>query len=203
MPLGLSLRRPPRGRAKGGLMTGFAVVSNDEARAQLAENAVCDCPALPPRLPSDRNEDRQWRAMRQTWPIAPSEKASIAAKEKPRRFPAGALCQVVRPNLPVALSAEEQGDGVLILQLVHSGRLGRRAGTSVTNRTGVLLVEMGPVQVSREREVLDRSPAGDDIPTWPMAKSGLQPVTPARPPNTPPAPPAPQSVVLASEPNCA
>src|SRR3954452_23070472 len=84
-------------------------------------------------------------------------------KKKPRRFPAGALCQVVRPNLPVALSAEEQNDRVLILEVVGRSRLGRDSNRgSRGHRTGVLLVEVGPGNVSRERQVLDRGPAGDE-----------------------------------------
>src|SRR3954454_22431142 len=84
-------------------------------------------------------------------------------KKKPRRFPAGAFYQVVGPNLPVALSAEEQGNGVLILQLVGCKRLTRRTGRSNgANDTRILLVDTGPGNLSRERQVLDRGPAGDE-----------------------------------------
>src|SRR3954454_18626051 len=84
-------------------------------------------------------------------------------KKKPRRFPAGAFYQIVRPNLPVALSAEGQGNGVLILQLVGCKRLARRTGRSNgANDTRILLVDTGPGNVSRERQVLDRGPAGDE-----------------------------------------
>ena len=48
------------------------------------------------------------------------------SKQNPRRFPAGGSCQVVRPNLEVALSAEQHVDGVLVLELIQSCRLGNR-----------------------------------------------------------------------------
>src|SRR4051812_4807288 len=48
----------------------------------------------------------------------------IKNAKNPRQFPAGGLGgQVVRPNLPVALSAEQHADGALILQLVGGTRL--------------------------------------------------------------------------------
>src|SRR4051794_39811257 len=69
---------------------------------------------------------------------------------------------VFRQILPVALSAEDHGDRVLILQLIGRSRLGGRGGRGDANRSGILLVEVGPGDVSRERQVLDRGPAGDD-----------------------------------------
>src|SRR4051812_4983998 len=69
---------------------------------------------------------------------------------------------VFRQILPVALSAEDHGDRVLVLQFVNRGRLSGNNVRDEANRTGVLLVEVGPGDVSRERQVLDRGPAGDD-----------------------------------------
>src|SRR5713101_1993596 len=53
--------------------------------------------------------------------------SSSGRKAKPRWFPAGDSCQVVRPSLEVALSAEQHVDGVLVLELIQSCRLGNRS----------------------------------------------------------------------------
>ena len=83
------------------------------------------------------------------------------AKQNPRRFPAGDSRQVVRPSLEVALSAEQHVDGVLVLELIPSRRLGNRWDPWAQNRARILLVQMRPVDVGGEGEVLDRGP--DDV----------------------------------------
>src|SRR6476620_4760616 len=60
----------------------------------------------------------------------------------------------------VALNADVQGDGVLVLELVGGARLGSR---SRQYRSALeLLVEAEVHDFSRERQILDGSPAGDD-----------------------------------------
>ena len=83
------------------------------------------------------------------------------AKQNPRRFPAGDSCQVVRPSLEVAPSAEQHVDGVLVLELIQSCRLGNRWDPWAQNRARILLVQMLPVDVGDEGEVFDRGP--DDV----------------------------------------
>src|SRR5258705_395497 len=80
------------------------------------------------------------------------------SKQNPRRFPAGGSCQVVRPNLEVALSAQEHADRVLVLQLIRGSRLGSGSNPRARNGARILLVEMAPVHVSSDRKVIDRSP---------------------------------------------
>src|SRR6266478_6420973 len=85
------------------------------------------------------------------------------SKQNPRRFPAGGSCQVVRSSLEVALSAEQHVDGVLVLHLIQRCRLGNRWGPWAINRARVLLVQLRPVDIGGEGEVLDRGP--DDVGT--------------------------------------
>src|SRR5712691_5435784 len=85
------------------------------------------------------------------------------SKQNPRRFPAGGFCQVVRPSSEVALSAEQHGDAVLVLQLINGCRLGKRGSRVDIDSTRVLLVQLRPVDVGGEGEVLDRGP--DDVAT--------------------------------------
>src|SRR5882757_4804671 len=63
----------------------------------------------------------------------------------------------------VTLNADVKRDGVLILVLVASalGRTGLRSCGSQSGSAGELLVEVPPENFGRERQVLDRSPAGD------------------------------------------
>src|SRR5262245_46800336 len=63
----------------------------------------------------------------------------------------------------VTLSAEEQADRVLVLQLIRSdGLCYTRQDGSWRNRSNELLVEMGPGNVGREGQVLDRRPTVDE-----------------------------------------
>src|ERR1700730_17708284 len=48
------------------------------------------------------------------------------AQRKPPAVSRRGLCQVVRPCLEVALSAQDQVDLVLVLELIHNSRLGNR-----------------------------------------------------------------------------
>src|SRR3954449_1679324 len=129
-----------------------------EPRASVGAGVQRRDPLSPTQLRSGHDE-RSSNGQRRSNAVAMGrrQKQASPANEKPRRFPAGAFYQVVRPNLPVALSAEEQGNGVLILQLVGCKRLARRTGRSNgANDTRILLVDTGPGNVSRERQVLDR-----------------------------------------------
>src|SRR6266478_474527 len=76
------------------------------------------------------------------------------SKQNPRRFPAGGSCQVVRPSLEVALSAEQHVDGVLVLELIQSRRLGNRWDPWAQNRARVLLVQTRPVDVGAKARFL-------------------------------------------------
>ena len=60
----------------------------------------------------------------------------------------------------VALDADLEQDRVLILELVERVRL--RSGRREHRAARHLLVEMEPLHFGRERQVLDRGPAGDD-----------------------------------------
>src|SRR4051812_41782714 len=87
----------------------------------------------------------------------------MSTKRNPRQFPAEGLGgQVARANLPVALSAEQQNERALILQLVGRGRFGNANRRRKSDHTTELLVEHSVGEVSRERQVLDRGPACDD-----------------------------------------
>ena len=55
----------------------------------------------------------------------------------PSGFPPGVELHLASTDLPVALSAEEHGDRVLILQLVGCGRLGT-SGRGRGDETGIL-----------------------------------------------------------------
>src|SRR5260370_628425 len=85
------------------------------------------------------------------------------SKQNPRRFPAGGSCQVVRPSLEVALSAEQHGDAALVLQLIRRCRLGNGSRRGEKDITRELLVQLRPVDVEGEGEVLHRGP--DDVAT--------------------------------------
>src|ERR1700710_2766283 len=63
----------------------------------------------------------------------------------------------------VTLNADTSREGVLILVLVASAlsRTGLRSCRSDSSGTGELLVEVEPHELSRERQVLDGSPAGN------------------------------------------
>src|SRR5258708_9786980 len=63
----------------------------------------------------------------------------------------------------VTLNAATKREGSLVLVLVASalGRTGLRSCRSKSGGAGELLVEVEPNELSRERQVLDRSPAGD------------------------------------------
>src|SRR6266850_2037623 len=81
----------------------------------------------------------------------------------PGGFPPRVPCQVVTPSSEVALSAEQHGDAVLVLQLIKGRRLGKRGSRGDKDSTIVLLVQTRPVDVGGEGEVLDRGP--DDVAT--------------------------------------
>src|SRR6185295_10263410 len=81
-------------------------------------------------------------------------------KSNRRQFPAGgSLESVRRSGSEVALSANVQEDGALVLELIQSRRL--RSGSSEVRAARHLLVEEERADFSRERQVLDGSPAGD------------------------------------------
>src|SRR5713101_704771 len=85
------------------------------------------------------------------------------SKRNPRRFPAEGPYQVVRPSLEVALSAQQHGDAVLVLQLIRGCRLGNAGRRGDIDSTRVLLVQLRPVDVEGEGEVFHRGP--DDVAT--------------------------------------
>src|SRR5882724_10930885 len=81
---------------------------------------------------------------------------SCLAKEKPPAVSCrGFSWSVVRrTELPVTLSAEKHANSILVLELVRCSRLGRDRREH--NRARVLLIEVGPENIGRERQVLDR-----------------------------------------------
>src|SRR4030095_9847551 len=80
--------------------------------------------------------------------------------QNPQRFPAGGSVESVRRSRSeVALSANVQEDGALVLELVHGGRLRSRGRQGGSARE--LLIEEERANFSRERQVLDGSPTGD------------------------------------------
>src|SRR5882724_12321372 len=85
------------------------------------------------------------------------------SKQNPRRFPAEGSCRVVRPSSEVALSAEQHGDAALVLQLIRRCRLGNGSRRGEKDITRELLVQLRPVDVEGEGEVLHRGP--DDVAT--------------------------------------
>src|SRR5712664_448093 len=91
----------------------------------------------------------------------PANRCAGRTKKKPRQFPAGGFAWrlVRRSGSEVTLSANVEGHGVLVLVLVDGRRLGSRRGQD--SRTSELLVEGGPQDFGRERQVLDGSPAGN------------------------------------------
>src|SRR3954452_12939225 len=92
--------------------------------------------------------------------------AKGTARKKPRRYPAGAASypktQSEDQGLPVALGANEQAVGVLVLQLISRCRLGNARERRRRDHARVLLVKVAVGEVSREGQVLDGGPAGDD-----------------------------------------
>src|SRR5712664_475252 len=91
----------------------------------------------------------------------PANRCAGRTKKNPRQFPAGGFAWrlVRRSGSEVTLSANVEGHGVLVLELVDSRGLGSRRAQD--SRTSELLVEVGPHDFGRERQVLDRSPASD------------------------------------------
>ena len=115
-----------------------------------------------------RETDEEHRAL---WPQGGADGArharrligeSEATKDKPRRFGAGGSVrsQSDQPVLPVALSAEQHGVGVLVLQLVDRGRLANRRAAGESDGTSKALVQTGIGELGREGEVLDRGLLG-------------------------------------------
>src|SRR6267378_3103802 len=88
---------------------------------------------------------------------------NASQSKTPGGFPPRVPCQVVTPSSEVALSAEQHGDAVLVLQLIKGRRLGNRGRRGDRGSTRVLLVQVRPVDVGGEGEVLDRGP--DDVAT--------------------------------------
>src|SRR6266850_3999557 len=81
-------------------------------------------------------------------------------KKNPGQFPAGGpfeSCQTVGSE--VTLGANLQRYRVLVLELVD--RRGFRSGGTKNRGTCKLLVEVEPLDFGRERQVLDRGPAGN------------------------------------------
>src|SRR5258705_6848296 len=73
-----------------------------------------------------------------------------------------ATCFTAKPRvLPVALGAEQEREAVLVLQLVHGRRLGDTGQRRDRPGARVFLVDPGPVEVTREGQVLDRNPTDD------------------------------------------
>src|SRR5579859_3752294 len=66
-----------------------------------------------------------------------------------------------RAGLPVTLSAEQENHVVLVLQLVGKSRLAD-GSAGCDDRADHLLIQMFPGQITREGQVLDRSPTRDD-----------------------------------------
>src|SRR5712664_2994928 len=91
----------------------------------------------------------------------PANRCAGRTKKNPRQFPAGGFAWrlVRRSGSEVTLSANVEGHGVLVLILVEGRRLGSH--WSQSGGAGELLVEVEPHHFGRERQVLDRSPAGD------------------------------------------
>src|SRR6188472_2001371 len=80
--------------------------------------------------------------------------------KNPRQLPAGGSSSVSSlSGSEVTLSANVQVDSALVLELIDSGRLGSRRCNGSKARE--LLVEEERTDFSRERQVLDGSPAGD------------------------------------------
>lgn len=66
------------------------------------------------------------------------DRATMVGKENPRQLPAGGLFRFLFNQnddaLEIALRAEQEVEAVLILQLVHGGRLGDRGESRSDNR---------------------------------------------------------------------
>src|SRR5215212_8158493 len=74
----------------------------------------------------------------------------------PRQLPPGVRrCS----GSEITLGAELKQDRVLVLELIERRRL--RSARCEHRRTRHLLVEMEPLDFARERQVLDRGPAGN------------------------------------------
>ena len=95
-------------------------------------------------------------------------------KEKPRQLPAGGSPSVSSlSGSEVTLSANVQEHSALVLELVDGGWLGSRRCQAACTRE--LLVEEERTDFSRERQVLDGSPARhhtdlSDVEVWVAAK---------------------------------
>ena len=132
----------------------------------------------------------------------------MPSKQNPQQSPAGGSVISAKLRSEVALSAEQQGDGVLVLQLIRSAWLGKRGRRLDDDSARVLLVQFRPADVGRESKVLDRGPdhvATDD----PDVEVGVADAGPTKQTGQtkfvrmkPPTPSTPQSVVLARVPYC-
>src|SRR3954462_10238735 len=81
--------------------------------------------------------------------------------KNPRQLPAGGFPSVSSlSGSEVTLSANVQVDSALVLVLVQGGRLGSRGCQDGSARE--LLIKEERTDFSRERQVLDGSPAGDN-----------------------------------------
>jgi len=81
-------------------------------------------------------------------------------RQNPQQLPAGGSVISAKFRSEVALNADVQGDRILVLEVVARGRLGSRRRQD--SRTRELLVEVEVQDFRRERQVLDRGPAGDE-----------------------------------------
>src|SRR5437868_3322069 len=90
-------------------------------------------------------------------------KLPLWQRKTPDSFLPGVLSRCVRRSgSEVTLSANVEGHGVLVLELVGDAtRLRSTRSSSRRDGAGVLLIEVGPHDFRRERQVLDRSPAGN------------------------------------------
>jgi hypothetical protein len=69
-------------------------------------------------------------------------------------------CEWLNPPLKVTLSADLQMNRVLVFELVDSCRLWSRRSQNCS--AGKLLVEVEPLDLCRESQILDGSPAGNE-----------------------------------------
>ena len=133
--------------------------------------------------------------------------AVMPSKQNPQQFPAGGSVVSAKLRSEVALSAEQHGQGVLVLQLIRSEWLHKPSRRLDEDSAVVLLVHL----VQQKSAVKAKALTGVQTvlkPTTPTLKSGLQtPGPPSRPqPKVVPDSAAdagdPQSVVLARSPYC-
>src|SRR5207244_601965 len=94
---------------------------------------------------------------------------NLAQRKTPGSCLPGVHQSVRRSGSEVALNADVERDGVLVLELVDGGRL-RSTGADTRNNTTrthtrggarILLVEVEPLDFRRERQVLDGGPTSD------------------------------------------